>query len=77
LPKALGIDPKRAIERVVRAVGRIVVWVDAEAEVSTVMIRSLSRGEPKTLPPRAPRTSLWWWVWSVPAGYSVSPSGRL
>ena len=30
-----------AIESVVRAVGRIVVWVEAEAEVSTAMIRSL------------------------------------
>jgi len=30
-----------AIESVVRAVGRIVVCVEAEAEVSTVMIRSL------------------------------------
>ena len=47
-PKLFGIDPKRAIERVVRAVGRIVVWVEAEAEVSTAMIRILSSGEPKT-----------------------------
>ena len=46
-PKAFGIDPKRAIDRVVRAVGRMVVWVDAEAEVSTAMIRSLSSGEPE------------------------------
>ena len=43
-----GIAPARAIDSVVRAVGRIVVWVDAAAEVSTAMIRSLSSGEPKT-----------------------------
>ena len=67
-PKALGIDPKRAIDRVVRAVGRIVVWVDAEADVSTVMIRSLSSGEPSTGPPREARTSFLWCVRpSVPA----------
>src|SRR3954453_9593285 len=61
-PKAFGIEPNRAIDRVVRAVGRIVVWVDAEAEVSTAMIRILSRGEPKTCPPRALRTSSALWV---------------
>ena len=38
----------RAIESVVRAVGRIVVCVDADADVSTAMISSLSHGEPKT-----------------------------
>jgi hypothetical protein len=32
----------------VRAVGRIVVCVEAAAELSTAMISSLSRGEPKT-----------------------------
>ena len=48
LPKILGIAPTRAIDSVVRAVGRMVVWVDAEAEVSTAMIRILSSGEPNT-----------------------------
>ena len=33
--KAFGSAPQFAIEIVVRAVGRIVVWVDADAEVST------------------------------------------
>ena len=52
LPRLFGIAFARAIESVVRAVGRIVVWVDAAAEVSTAMIRSLSSGEPKTSVPR-------------------------
>ena len=51
LPRLSGIALARAIESVVRAVGRIVVWVDAAAEVSTAMIRSLSSGEPKTSVP--------------------------
>ena len=42
-----------AIESVVRAVGRIVVCVEAEAEVSTAMISSLSSVPPST--PRAER----------------------
>ena len=42
-----GIASHRAIDSVVRAVGRIVVWVDADADVSTVMISSLSSREPK------------------------------
>src|SRR5436190_18519194 len=58
-PNAFGIAPQRAIESVVRAVGRIVVWVDAEAEVNTAMISSLSSGDGKTSPPSALRTSLW------------------
>ena len=41
-PNAWGIASQRAIDSVVRAVGRIVVWVDADAEVSTQMISSLS-----------------------------------
>src|SRR5436190_9927766 len=57
-PKADGIDFHRAIDSVVRAVGRIVVCVEAEAEVSTAMIISLSSGEPNTLVPSAFRTSL-------------------
>ena len=53
LPNDLGIEFHFAIDNVVRAVGRIVVWVDAEAEVSTAMISSLSSGEPNTLACRA------------------------
>ena len=40
-----------------RAAGRMVVWVDDEAEVSTQMMRSLFHGDPKTAEPRAFRTS--------------------
>ena len=57
LPNDFGIESHFAIESVVRAVGRIVVWVDADAEVSTVMISSLSSGEPNTWPPSALITS--------------------
>src|SRR5436305_6212696 len=57
-PNADGIAFHRAIDRVVRAVARIVVWVDADADVSTVMITSLSSGEPNTPWPRALSTSL-------------------
>ena len=39
----------RAIDSVVRAVGRIVVCVEAEAEVSTAMISSLSSGDAEDL----------------------------
>ena len=46
-----------AIDRVVRAVGRIVVCVDAEADVSTEMISSLSTGEPRTPLPSGLSTS--------------------
>ena len=48
-----------AIDSVVRAVGRIVVCVEAEAEVSTAMISSLSRVPPSTPVPSALRTSSW------------------
>ena len=43
-----GMAPFAPIESAVRAVGRIVVWVDAAAEVRTAMIRILSSGEPRT-----------------------------
>ena len=49
--------PWAAIESDVRAVGRIVVWVEAEADVSTAMMRSLSHGEPSTSHPSALNTS--------------------
>src|ERR1700709_1207729 len=68
LPRLFGIALARAIESVVRAVGRIVVWVDAAAEESTAMIRILSKGEPKTSVPRALSTSSWLATrWSTPA----------
>src|ERR1700722_16433137 len=40
-----------------RAAGRMVVWVDDEAEVRTQRIRSLFHGDPNTADPRAFRTS--------------------
>src|SRR5919201_2300115 len=61
-PNGSGIARQRAIDSVVRAVGRIVVCVDAEAELRTARIRILSRGEGKTLPPRALSTSSEWSV---------------
>src|ERR1700677_3974615 len=58
LPKTFGIPPQRAIESDVRAVGRIVVWVDADADVSTVMISSRLIGLGKTFGPRKAKMSL-------------------
>ena len=54
-----------AIDSVVRAVGRIVVWVDAAAELSTISRSRWVRNEPnpdvpKTEPPRTDSTSPWW-----------------
>jgi hypothetical protein len=40
------------MDSVVRAVGRIVVWVDAAAEVSTMRTSSLERNSPIPLPPK-------------------------
>ena len=47
-----------AIDSEERAAGRMVVWVDDEAEVSTQMMSSLFHGDPSTAVPRAFRTSL-------------------
>ena len=52
-----GIALARAIDSDVRAVGRIVVCVEAAAEVSTAMISSLSSGEPSTSLPSTLKTS--------------------
>jgi hypothetical protein len=38
-------------------VGRIVVWVDADADVSTAMISSLSSPVPRTLSPSGAKMS--------------------
>ena len=54
---AAGAALARAIESAVRDVGRIVVCVDAAADVSTAMMRILSSGEPKTSLPRTESTS--------------------
>src|ERR1700691_661948 len=58
----LGSAPYTAMDRVVRAVGRIVVCVDAAAEDSTIRIsrrdRNVPKPEvPKTAPPRMDSTS--------------------
>ena len=49
LAQQAGTAPLAPIDSAVRAVGRIVVWVDAAAEVRIAMIRSLSSGEPEDL----------------------------
>ena len=46
-----GIAPARAIESVVREAGRIVVWVEASADVSTAITTIRSSGEPSTSSP--------------------------
>ena len=51
--KVVGIALRAAIASEVRAVGRIVVCVDAAADVSTAMIRILSSGVPNTSAPEA------------------------
>ena len=59
-PKTFGSAPQLAIESVVRAVGRIVVCVEAEAEVSTEKSSNFcSTPEPKTRCPRPLSTSFW------------------
>src|SRR3989442_1187010 len=59
-PSARGIAPCLAIESVVRAVGRMVVCVEADADVRTARTRSLSQPEPKTLLPRKLSASSEW-----------------
>src|SRR6478609_3395762 len=51
----LGMAPNAAIDRLVRAVGRMVVWVDAEAEVSTQMASRWTMIQPIAPPPKT-----WW-----------------
>ena len=60
-----------AIESSLRAAGRIVVCVDAAADVSTAMIRNLSKGEPSTRLPVALSTS------SAFVGEELRPLHRL
>src|SRR5450631_1470855 len=50
-----GIALYAAIASVVRAVGRIVVWVEAAADESTIRVSSLVNTKPK---PCAPKTAL-------------------
>src|SRR6478672_6425689 len=50
-----GIALNAAIDRLVRAVGRIVVWVEAEAEVSTQIASRWTMIQPTAPPPKT-----WW-----------------
>lgn len=52
-----GSAPQRAIDSIVRAVGMIVVCVEAAVEVSTTSTSSLSNGLPSTRVPSALSTS--------------------
>src|SRR5215469_12952671 len=59
-----GSAPYAAIDSVVRALGKIVVWVEAAAELSTMRIRSRDKTVPnpevpKIAPPVADSTSDW------------------
>src|SRR5580704_3972300 len=54
--KRLGNALCTAIDNEDRAAGRMVVWVEDDAEVSTQMRSSLSQGVPRTPPPKALRT---------------------
>src|ERR1039458_766539 len=58
LPKASGMALKTAMDSVVRAVGRIVVWVEAAAELSTIRRRRWERKLPNPEDPKMelPRT---------------------
>src|SRR5579862_6704849 len=56
--KRLGNALCTAIDNEDRAAGRMVVWVEDDAEVSTQMMSSLFQGEPRTPFAKAPRTSV-------------------
>ena len=58
VPNRFGIAPARPIDSVVRAVGRIVVCVEADAELRIAMMRILSSPEPSTPLPSGANTSL-------------------
>ena len=53
-----GSAPRAPIESAVRAVGRMVVWADAAADVRTARTRSRSSGEPSTSVPMMAKMSL-------------------
>src|SRR5215469_16396079 len=72
LANVWGSAPYAAIDSVVRAVGKIVVWVEAAAELSTMRISSRDKTVPnpevpKIAAPVTDSTSNWW------AGF-VSPT---
>ena len=57
MAKILGMAPWDAMDSVVRAPGRMVVMVDAVADVSTTAMSSLSAAEPSTAEPSGLRMS--------------------
>src|SRR5436190_23753798 len=59
-----------AIDRVVRAVGRMVVWVDAAAEDSTMSSSRWVRNDPK---PELPNTAVPW-IDSTSPAFATLPS---
>src|SRR5580658_7431090 len=68
-----------AIDSVVRAVGKIVVWVEAEAEVSTIRISRRAKNVPMPLPPktalpRTDRSSNWWAGLARPIPFVPGPA---
>src|SRR3954471_17437263 len=77
VPNVLGIAPQRAIDSDVRAVGRIVVCVEAAAELRTAMIRILSSGEPNTCVPSALSTSSWLSISSFVPPYACAENDTM
>src|ERR1700747_1199041 len=68
-----------AMDSVVRAAGKIVVWVDAAAELSTIKISSLDKTVPspevpKIALPVADSTSNWWSGVVSPTPLSPTPA---
>src|SRR6185437_10994869 len=68
-----------AMDSVVRAAGRIVVWVDAAAELSTIRISSRDKTAPnpevpKIALPVTDSTSNWWSGFVSPTPLSPTPA---
>ena len=57
VPNVFGAARLAAIESAERVAARIVVWHEADADVSTATISSLSHGDPSTSVPRLESTS--------------------
>ncbi len=77
VPNVRGIAPQRAMDSDVRAVGRIVVCVEAAAELSTAMMRILSSGEPNTCEPSALSTSFWLSISSFVPPYACAENDTI
>ncbi len=77
-----GIDLYTAIDRVVRAVGRMVVWVEAAAELRTISksrwLRTLPKPDvPNTALPRPDSTSFWLGGIAEPHPFGAEPGEGL